>query len=388
MPAHPFLLERLQEAIHRFEEDLPKADRMLAGLCAQHRLGARDRAWLRDRFYYYIRHRSTFLSGDGGLQPAQDLAAKLEQYCTENTSPDPQGDSAADFPAWLQEAAARLWEDPSQVLRWLDQRAPSTLRIHPLRLDRETARRKLLRDGITTRDTVFSPWGLIALENEQHLSATNLFRYGSLELQDESSQLACLLTDPEHTTVLDACAGGGGKTLALAGLQPHARITASDIREYKLKTISQRVQTADLKVELCTISELTGRQFDTVLVDAPCSGSGALRRNPEDRWRITPDALQNLLSSQAAVLDQYADLVRPGGELVYVTCSFIRDEDENQVQRFLERHADFYLVPAGPRLRERLPSPDLSPLLQGDFFRTAPGQDRDLFFGAILQRLN
>ncbi len=396
---NPYLLERLSRLINSFESELPKADRLLSQLFREERTGSRDRPWLRDRFYYYIRHRLTihvlcrdtperraeathFLYGDelpDWLNAARQSLEGLD------------GDEALrislNYPDWLVSEARLSYRDQAEsMLHWMNGRAPTTLRVNPLKMDRETVIKKLDRDGITALPLAYSPWGLEVSQQEQSLSATNLYKFGCFELQDESSQLVCLLADPRSPSLLDACAGGGGKTLTLGSLQPSTRITATDIREYKLKEIASRAHTAGVGVSLLSIPELEGHTFHTVLIDAPCSGSGVLRRNPEDRWRISEQDLEGIIDSQRQCLEQYSALVQPGGELIYITCSFIRRENEENISWFLERHPDFKLLDPRDRLQTRLGSLDLEPIIEGEFLRIQSGQSRDLFFGALLSR--
>jgi len=275
----------------------------------------------------------------------------------------------------------------------LTERAPLTIRVNSLRTDRETLRQRLLAEGVETTPTPHSPFGL-RVEVRQNLMQLPSFQEGLFEIQDEGSQLLALLLSPEPGwKVVDACAGAGGKTLALAALmQNRGRILALDADARRLSQIGRRARRAGIhnweaaQVPDVGISEVERRwagRADAVLVDAPCTGLGVLRRNPDSASRLRPEALREFPALQRRLLARYAALVRPGGRLVYGTCSIAREENEEVVEAFLAEHPHFELRPVADTLgRERAEALGLARFLR--LFPHRHGTDG--FFGALLLR--
>ena len=275
----------------------------------------------------------------------------------------------------------------------LTERAPLTLRANTLRTDRESLRQRLLEEGVKTSLTPHSPFGL-RVEVRQNLMQLPSFQEGLFEIQDEGSQLLALLLSPEPGwKVVDACAGAGGKTLALAALmQNRGRILALDPDGRRLSQIGRRARRAGVhnweaaQVPDEGLSEVERRwtaRADAVLVDAPCTGLGVLRRNPDAASRLRPEDLREFPVLQRRLLDRYAALVRPGGRLVYGTCSVAREENEEVVESFLADHPEFELRPVAETLgRERAKSLGLDRYLR--LFPHRHGTDG--FFGALLVR--
>lgn len=228
--------------------------------------------------------------------------------------------------------------------------APLDLRINPVKTDRETAQKLLAGEEIVADPTPLSPLGL-RVRGRPALAATKAFQDGLVEIQDEGSQMLALLVDaqPGHQ-VVDFCAGAGGKTLAIAALMKNkGRVIACDVLARRLTRAAERFRRAGLfNIETRALSSERdpwvkrhkGR-FDRVLVDAPCSGVGVWRRNPDARWRTLGPPLEELVPLQQNILDSAARLVKPGGKLVYATCSLLREENEDQIATFLAAHPDF-----------------------------------------------
>jgi len=197
--------------------------------------------------------------------------------------------------------------------------------------------------------TPISPWGL-RLPPDRRIDDSAPYRDGLVEVQDEGSQLIALACDPQpQLRIVDLCAGAGGKSLALAAAAPGATILATDANRMRLSKLPPRAERAGAAVEVRLLNppheveELDDWKGspDVVLVDAPCSGSGTWRRNPESRWRLTTERLDRLVATQARLLDIAAELVRPGGALVYAVCSILAREGAGQVKTFLGRRSDW-----------------------------------------------
>ncbi len=258
-----------------------------------------------------------------------------------------------EVPDWLlPRLRARFGAELAAELDALTGAAPLDLRVNLLRGTREQAAASLAEAGIVAEPTALSPWGLRA-RGRQNVTATAAFRDGLVEIQDEGSQLvaACVGAMPEMR-VLDYCAGAGGKTLSLAMMmQNRGHIVACDVSTARLDGAVRRLRRAGVhNVERHLIvqgdkwAKRRAASFDRVLVDAPCTGTGTWRRNPDARLRLREQDLEELVIKQAQILQDAARLLRPGGRLVYATCSVLPEENEAQVARFLERPG-FSLVP-------------------------------------------
>jgi 16S rRNA (cytosine967-C5)-methyltransferase len=260
-----------------------------------------------------------------------------------------------DLPEWSYVKLKEVFGDNlDEEVAALNEQAPLDLRINALKTSRDEILHKFNKLGWKVEATQLSPWGL-RMERGKPLTNHELFRKGAVEVQDEGSQLIALLTDakPGHA-VLDLCAGAGGKTLAIAArMENKGRLFAADVAEHRLSKAKLRLRRAGVSNhELKLLDEQANQwlrrqagRFDRVLVDAPCSGSGTWRRNPDLKTRFNELELKELMEKQLDILETAYPLVKPGGYLVYATCSLYRDENENQIEAFLERHPDFELVP-------------------------------------------
>ncbi len=237
--------------------------------------------------------------------------------------------------------------------------APTTIRVNALRTTVEECLALLRQEGVECRKAPLAPQGVI-LGKRVNIPSLTGFRRGWFELQDEGSQLISLLVDPPPGgMVVDACAGGGGKSLHLAVLMENrGRLAAIDRSEQRLGNIRERGERAGSGIISLhragepALASWEGRA-DAVLVDAPCTGSGTFRRNPGAKLRLTPADRDARVREQRVLLHSYAAMVRPGGRLVYSTCSLLRDENESVVDDFRRSHPDFLPVPTGPLLRAR-----------------------------------
>ncbi|MCR9220948.1 MAG: RsmB/NOP family class I SAM-dependent RNA methyltransferase [Alphaproteobacteria bacterium] len=268
----------------------------------------------------------------------------------------------ANAPEWLARRFEAVYgaDAGRQAAAYLAE-APVDLRVNRLKGDRAAAKAALAAEGIAARETPLSPLGL-RLEGRAPLTGTQAFKDGLIEPQDEGSQLAALLTDARPgMRVVDFCAGAGGKTLALAAQMGNSgRIVACDVSDARLKRAAQRLKRAGaFTVERRTLSSERdkwvkraasakggkGSLFDRVLVDAPCTGTGTWRRNPDQKWKTAERDLWRLTELQGQILESAARLVAPGGRLVYVTCSWLSEENEAQIERFLKERPDFFAYP-------------------------------------------
>src|ERR1043166_3722219 len=264
---------------------------------------------------------------------------------------------AGDYPVWLDSPFARVCgEERAADLGALAARAPLDLRVNALKADRDKAAAAL--SGLQAVPTRWSPVGLRirlgADAKSPAIHAEPAFIKGMVEVQDEGSQLAALLAGAKRGEQgAELCAGAGGKTLALAAaMENHGQIYATDSDKRRLAPIHARLERAGARnVQVRTprgntdvLSDLVARA-DLVLIDAPCTGIGAWRRNPDAKWRMRPGSLATRRKEQEAVLDRAAAFVKPGGRIAYVTCSVLAEENDDQVQAFLRRHPEFTLVP-------------------------------------------
>jgi len=260
---------------------------------------------------------------------------------------------AGDYPEWLDPHLVRVFgEERAEEGAALASRAPLDLRANLLKSEREAAGNMLA--DIHPEPTRWSPWGLrIRLSAEAKnpsIHAEPAFLKGLVEVQDEGSQLAALLSAAQPgEQVIDLCAGAGGKTLAMAAMmQNKGQIFATDDDKRRLAPIHERLKRSGARnVQVRTpksigdeISDLAGR-MDLVLIDAPCTGIGAWRRNPDAKWRVRPGALEQRQKEQVEILDRAVPLVKAGGRIAYITCSVLEEENDAQARGFLARHADF-----------------------------------------------
>jgi 16S rRNA (cytosine967-C5)-methyltransferase len=255
------------------------------------------------------------------------------------------------LPPWLAEALeAQLGDDFWPLVDSLQHTAGLDVRVNTLQAKRADVQAELEKNGIAVMPTPFSPWGL-RMNAKPNLSKLTLFEKGVIEVQDEGSQLLALLLDAKRgEMVADFCAGAGGKTLALgAAMRNTGRLYAFDTSAHRLEAMKPRLARSGLSnihpVAIAherddRIKRLRGK-MDRVLVDAPCTGLGTLRRNPDLKWRQTPEAVAELTVKQAAILASAARLLKPGGRLVYATCSLLPAENEEIAQAFSAAHPTF-----------------------------------------------
>jgi len=261
----------------------------------------------------------------------------------------------ANLPEWLEPALrARFGDRLMEEAAALAEEAPLDLRANPLRASRAAALKALVQEGLHPAPTPLSPLGL-RLPKRVPLQGLKSFEDGLVEVQDEGSQLAALLVGARAgMRVCDFCAGAGGKTLAIAAtMENKGHVVACDVSTRRLEWATKRLRRAGaFNVEQVKLADERDKwvkrhrgKFDRVLVDAPCTGTGTWRRNPDGRWSLSREELTRLVALQASILDSAARLVKPGGRLIYVTCSLLPEEDEAQAEAFASAHPDFAPLP-------------------------------------------
>jgi len=379
-------------------------------------LGGRDRALVADTVYAALRRRRLLehvtphaspremalatlvkLQGIGLTQIETVLDRGEREWLAELKALDldtlPFG-IRADLPDWVIERLRRSMDDASllALARGLQQAAPLDLRVNALKAPRQAVLDRLEYDRIAAEPTRLSPAG-VRLKEKPALNKHPMFLDGAVEVQDEGSQILGMLVEPRRgEMVVDFCAGAGGKTLQMgAAMNSTGRLYAFDVSDKRLANLTPRLKRSGLSNVFpqriagendAKVKRLRGK-IDRVLVDAPCTGLGTLRRNPDLKVRQDAEGLKELNAKQRSILAAAAALVKPGGRLVYGTCSLLAEENEDIVTEFLAAHPDFKLVPVAEILERqgvRLEG-------AGDYLRLFPHiHDTDGFFAAVLER--
>lgn len=343
-------IETLDEVIASARDDGPPADSIVTRYFKQRRYaGSHDRRAVRELVFRAIRRSAERPeSGRAAAIGLADDESELRKLFGEARGPEPvsEGETAAPpsvIPGWVVPELSPLVSEAEWPT--LLERAPVDLRVNVARASRD----ELIGQFEGATATVLSPWG-IRLPADSRVDDHPAFAAGLVEVQDEGSQLIALACEPKDgEKLLDLCAGAGGKALALAAAAPGATILATDSNRARLSKLAPRSERAGANIEtrllnppneLDQLSDWLGHA-DLVLVDAPCSGSGTWRRNPEGRWRLTSERLDRLVGVQARLLDIAAELVRPGGRLLYAVCSLLSREGAGQIADFLSRRSSW-----------------------------------------------
>ena len=414
-------------------DDMTKHHRPVATALADwgktHRFaGSGDRSVIGHMVYDALRHKAAsewFMGAEtsraiviGGMREqgaaAADIAAmctgadhtpaplsedELKRLASPNTEPAPAW-VTGNYPQWLHPSFKRAFGDRLSVEgQGLSKRAPADLRVNTLKATREKVMKALVSYGAIELEMAPNAVRIPAPTGDEripNLQAEAAYQAGWCEIQDEGSQIAAALTGAgPRSQVLDLCAGGGGKTLAMAAvMQNTGQIYAYDDDRTRLKPIFLRIQRAGVRNvqvlragEIAALDEL-GPRFDIVLVDAPCTGTGTWRRRPDAKWRLKPANLAERQKEQREVLAQAVKSVKPGGRLVYVTCSVLPEENTDQVQAFLVANPDFSILPYADAWRTALPGePPASADGSTDTLSLTPASHgTDGFFIAVLVR--
>ncbi|MDB5857803.1 MAG: tRNA and rRNA cytosine-C5-methylase-like protein [Ramlibacter sp.] len=384
-------------------------------------LGPRERATLAETAYAVVRRKLLYehlaRPGSGprerrlailGFAGPRDflLGALTEQEkewlqaCDAMPPSELQDRHRHNLPEWLvPPLQEQLGEEFWPLVESLDEPAPLDLRVNALTDKREDVRQELKLAGIATRLTPYSPWGL-RVEGKPALTKLDAFARGAIEIQDEGSQLLALITDARRgQMVVDFCAGAGGKTLALgAAMRNTGRLYAFDTSAHRLDNLKPRLARSKLSnVHPAAIAHerddrikrLAGK-IDRVIVDAPCSGLGTLRRNPGLKWRQSQQGIAELAARQTAILESAARLLKPGGRIVYATCSMLREENEAIAEAFSAGHGQFRPVPVLELLNQAKVA-DAASLCSGEagqYLRLWPHRHgTDGFFAAIWEKV-
>jgi 16S rRNA (cytosine967-C5)-methyltransferase len=376
---HPnALLELATELLHRVMQFKHPADGVVSDFFREHRaLGSRERHSLAETTYTVLRQRLLFQhlaqSGKGEMErrlailgwhgnegflraalsePEQQWLAQV-QAVDRSALPEKLRHN---LPEWLAERLkVELGDDFWPFVESMNATAPLDLRVNTFKAKRDEVKVALAAAGVEAEPTPFSPLGL-RIHGKPALQKIDVFTRGDVEVQDEGSQLLALLVDAKRgEMVVDFCAGAGGKTLALgAAMRNTGRLYAFDTSGHRLAALKPRLARSGLSnvypVQIAherdeRIKRLAGK-IDRVLVDAPCSGLGTLRRNPDMKWRQSPEAVEELKVKQAAILASAARLLKPGGRLVYATCSLLAAENESIAEAFTDANrASFRPLP-------------------------------------------
>jgi 16S rRNA (cytosine967-C5)-methyltransferase len=417
---HPHsLLELATELLRSVLKFDSPADGLVSMFFRKHaKLGARERHTLAETLYALLRQRLLFQhlaqSGSGPLE------RRLAILAWQGNAGFLRGALTPPEVAWLDEVSAidraslpeklrhnlpdwlanplkeSLGDEFWPLVEELARAAPLDLRVNSLKAKREDVQRALAEAGIEARPTPHSPWGL-RIDGKPALSKLALFTEGHVEVQDEGSQLLALLTDAKRgEMVVDFCAGAGGKTLALgASMRNTGRLYAFDVSGHRLENLKPRLARSGLSnvhpAQIAherddRVKRLAGK-IDRVLVDAPCSGLGTLRRNPDLKWRQSPQALAELQAKQKAILASAARLLKPGGRLVYATCSLLAAENEAVAEDFTVTEKDRFAPLPVAELLQAAHVSEAQSLVAGRFLRLWPHRHHtDGFFAAVWQR--
>lgn len=394
------------------------ADAVLSGFFRnQRKLGPRERGFIAEAAYAVLRRKRslerlcgeevtprrlllaalTRVQGWSQRQLTDALTQKDVQWLNElRTVSEDDADLArrADLPDWLAERLQRAMGDADllALARALNQPAPLDLRVNLIKADRPAVLAQLRSDGFEAEPCKYAPAGL-RLKGKPALSRHPLFLSGAVEVQDEGSQLLGYLLAPRRgEMVVDFCAGAGGKTLLLGALMKSTgRLYAFDVAEKRLSRLKPRLARSGLSnVHPAVISgesdqrirRLAGK-IDRVLVDAPCSGLGTLRRNPDLKWRQSPQSVEELTQKQASILAAASGLLKVGGRLVYATCSLLAEENEAIVDGFLATHPGFQRIPCG----EILARQGIELEMDEDFRLLPHRHGTDGFYAAVMERM-
>jgi 16S rRNA (cytosine967-C5)-methyltransferase len=412
----PAILGNTEEVLREILRFTAPADVTLSRYFKDHpRLGGRERGAVAEAVYAVLRNKSFFtdfagagraatmrrltllgmaeavgVESLGGLTEEEtEFLGRMEKIDRSLLPPTMQ----ANLPQWLFDKLVAQYgeQETMELAAVLNTPAPLDLRVNSIKANRDDVVAELAKAPIVAEPMPYAPLGL-RLHKKPALQNLPLFKEGAIEVQDEGSQvLAQLVGARRGEMVVDFCAGAGGKTLALGAIMRNTgRLYAFDVSEKRLTKLKPRLARSGLSnvhpaviahERDAKVKRLAGK-IDRVLVDAPCSGLGTLRRNPDVKWRQTPEAVAEMQEKQLSILDGASRLVKSGGRLVYATCSLLNEENDVVVEQFLATHEDFQLVPVRDVLAEQR-----IPLEMDKYLKLLPHKhNTDGFFAAVLER--
>ena len=410
----PAILANTEEVLREILRFSAPADTTLSRYFKDHpRLGGRERGAIAEGVYAVLRNKSFFTdfagSGNGmrrltilglaeavGAESLGGLSEEEVEFLARIKEIDRSlipAQKRSNLPQWLYDKFVGQYgeEETLKLAEALNTPAPLDLRVNTIKANRDDVVAQLAQAPIVAEPMPYAPLGL-RVHKKPSLQNLPLFKEGAIEVQDEGSQVLSQIVGAKRgEMVVDFCAGAGGKTLALgAAMRNTGRLYAFDVSEKRLAKLKPRLARSGLSnvhpVQIAherdaKIKRLAGK-IDRVLVDAPCSGMGTLRRNPDVKWRQKPEAVTEMHEKQVAILDGAARLLKGGGRLVYATCSLLDEENDQVIEQFLAAHDDFELVPMSKVLAEQ--KIDLE---MGDYLKLLPHKHQtDGFFAAVLER--
>lgn len=366
MKIHSVLINGVLSALEEIFFTGRYADKVIEYVLRQHpKWGSRDRGFVASSTYDIVRHKRYLMhiSGLEKLETAEELRKLLDIYLLWKNGdrlPDAAGKQNItaetnigvkySFPDWFVEILKSDYGAAAEsILQSLNREASVILRTNTLKCSRSQLQQSLQEEDIYSKPLKIPE--ALELSARKNVFLTKAFKLGWFEVQDTASQeVAHFLQSEPGMQVIDACAGAGGKSLHLAALSKgKGRVLSMDIEANKLEILKKRARRGgcgNIETRIITdnkvIKRLAGKA-DRVLLDVPCSGSGVIRRNPDSKWKLSSEMMEDLKIKQYQILSQYAQMVKPGGKLVYATCSIFKQENENQVKRFLAENDAFVL---------------------------------------------
>jgi 16S rRNA (cytosine967-C5)-methyltransferase len=412
----PAILGNTEEVLREILRFTAPADTTLSRYFKDHpRLGSRERGAVAEGIYAVLRNKSFFTDfAEAGSSPTMrrlTIMGLAEAMGVDSLGGLTDDETAflnrineidrtlmpvqmrSNLPKWLFDKFVAQYgqEETLALAHALNQPAPLDLRVNSIKNTREEVMARLLEAPVAAEPTPYAPLGLRVLKKPA-LQNLPVFKDGGIEVQDEGSQILSQIVGAKRgEMVVDFCAGAGGKTLALGALMRNTgRLYAFDVSEKRLAKLKPRMARSGLSnvhpVQIAherdaKVKRLAGK-IDRVLVDAPCSGMGTLRRNPDVKWRQKEDAILEMQEKQIGILDGAARLLKGGGRLVYATCSLLAEENQRVAENFLATHPEFDLVPMSTVLAEQK-----IPLEMGDYLVLLPHiHQTDGFFAAVFER--